>query len=246
MEYLRDVLCEKRTYTGNPDTHEHPFVQLLFPLEGSMEIRTEDHSIELDEKGIFLIPSWCMHTYYCRMSNEFLVVDIPKHFIEQTDTQLGMYFPMSESWKAIRYLLLEETLTNRTQSMAIHHIIRLIAEKIRTNSSLSSIEYIHNHFSESLNIEELASIENFHPVYYTQWFKRKVGKSPNAYIQEVRLKEAKKLLIETNLSITNIALQVGYNQLSSLSRLFYTYEGVSPKGYRSRIRDNKCRRGQSG
>lgn len=235
MQDLRNVICEKRTYSDIPDTHHHTFAQLLFPLEGSMEIKTKKDSRELDETGIFLIPSFCIHTYYARKTNEFLVVDIPKHFLELSDTHPGMYFSMTNSWKAIRYLLLEEILNNNSQSIAIQYIIRLIAEKIKITSSLPSIEYIHNHFSEPLNIEKLASIENFHPVYFTQWFKNNTGKSPIAYIQEVRLKEAKKLLIETDLSITNIALQVGYNQLSSLSRLFYKYEGLSPSLYRKQF-----------
>ncbi|MBY7144460.1 helix-turn-helix domain-containing protein [Virgibacillus sp. NKC19-3] len=234
MQDLRNVVCEKRTYSGVPNTHEHPFVQLLFPLEGSMEIQTKKFSKEIDEDVIVLIPSSCMHTYYAHKRNEILVVDIPGYFIDLPDIGSGIYLEMNESWKAIRFLLLEEILTNDSHSKMIYHIVRLIAEKIRSSSILPSIEYVHNHFSESLEIEKLASIENLHPVYYTQWFKKRTGKSPVAYIQEVRLKEAKKLLTETDLSITNISLQIGYNQLSSFSRLFYKYEGQSPRIYRYR------------
>src|SRR5699024_4836568 len=97
---------------------------------------------------------------------------------------------------------------------------------------LESIEYIHNNLFYPLEIEKLAAIENLHPVYYAQWFKKRTGLTPIAYIQKTRLKEAKKLLVETDLSITNISLLVGYNQPSSLSRLFYKYEGIYPRIYR--------------
>src|SRR5690625_2754950 len=126
MEPYRNVICERRTYTNHPDTHDHPFAQLLFPLEGSMEIKTEIQSMELDERGVFLIPGYCMHTYYSRITNEFLVIDIPDHFLEQTNApQQGMYFPMTEYWKAIRFLLLEETHTEQPQSATIHHLIQI-------------------------------------------------------------------------------------------------------------------------
>lgn len=232
MQYLQDVICEKKRYSGVPNTHEHNFVQMIFPLVGSMEIQTERYSKKVDEDFIFIIPNECMHTYNAHKRNEFLVVDIPAYFIDLPNLGAGVYFKMNEFWRSIRFLLLEELVSNNGNSKAIYHIVRLIGEKVKSNITLQSVEYIHNHFSTSIQIEKLASLENLHPVYYAQWFKKRMGKSPISYIQEIRLKEAKKLLVGTDLSITNISLQVGYNQLSSLSRLFYKYEGLSPRIYR--------------
>lgn len=229
---LQNIVCERKTYSYTPNTHEHSFVQVLFPLEGSMNIQTKEYSMEINDDIIFLIPSSCLHTYYAIERNEFLVIDIPKNFLNPFYLNTINYFKMDKSWKAIRYLLLDEISNYDYSSKSIYHIVSLIAKKIRSNPNLKSIEYIHDHLSEDLEIGKLASIENLHPVYYAQWFKKRMGQPPVTYIQEARLKEAKKLLIETNISVTNISLQVGYNQLSSLSRLFCKYEGVSPKIYR--------------
>lgn len=83
-------------------------------------------------------------------------------------------------------------------------------------------------------VERLASIEHFNVSYYCKWFYNQTGMTPNAYIQQIRLEKAKVLLETTELSLLEIALQVGYSHQSSLTRLFRKIEGSNPILYRKR------------
>ena len=60
--------------------------------------------------------------------------------------------------------------------------------------------------------------------------------SPVEYIQKLRIEQVKELLRDTDLSIMQIAYEVGYNHNSSLTRLFKLHENITPANYRINIR----------
>lgn len=57
------ILCEQRTYTDAMKTHDHKFVQLILPLQGVLNIKTDAKELELDEAHLFLLPPSCQHTF---------------------------------------------------------------------------------------------------------------------------------------------------------------------------------------
>ncbi|MFK0524049.1 helix-turn-helix domain-containing protein [Paenibacillus illinoisensis] len=63
-------------------------------------------------------------------------------------------------------------------------------------------------------------------------FKQMVGMPPNEYIQSIRLREARKLLRETDCSIEVVGTQSGYSDIHYFSRTFRKHEGISPREYR--------------
>ncbi|PWV97301.1 AraC-like DNA-binding protein [Paenibacillus cellulosilyticus] len=94
-----------------------------------------------------------------------------------------------------------------------------------------SLAYIEEHLSESISIEQLASIECMHPNYFTTIFKSVVGSSPVNYMNERRLELARTMLSETTLNVADIASRVGM-QNHYLSRMFKQQYGITPRRYR--------------
>ncbi|GAE28390.1 transcriptional regulator [Halalkalibacter wakoensis JCM 9140] len=234
---LSHVICEKRTYSKQYDTHDHAYGQLLFPLQGGMEIKLTERNIHLEEKYGFFLPPGCLHTFRATSRNEFLIVDLPKYVLtpEQQDE---MYFELTEQWTAIRFLLLEELQNTGASSTDLTYLGRYISKKLQKKVA-RSIQYIHEHFPSKLTIEQLSQMENYHPAYYSIWFKKQTGMSPATYIQHVRLDEAKRLLTETSSSITTISNEVGFDYPSSFTRAFIRYEGISPQMYRKTFQKDK-------
>ena len=68
--------------------------------------------------------------------------------------------------------------------------------------------------------------------YFSRIFKENTGVNFSVYLQTLRITKAKKLLIETDLNLSAIALEVGYLSSQNLLRLFKRYEGMSPSAYR--------------
>lgn len=230
---LTGVLCERRTYEKQYYTHSHPYAQLILPIEGTLHFRTQIHDLSLDNQHLFFLPPNFGHTFCAADRNEFLVLDIPLFVLPDIgSTDIEMYQVLDDRWKAIRFLLLNEGDNRPYRTSALESLIRFAASFLLEEGSPVSIQYIHEHYYEKITINQLAALEHFDPSYYCKWFYKKTGMTPNAYIQKIRLNKAKEYLRDTNLSILQIAQFVGYDQQSSLTRLFQKYIGASPKVYR--------------
>jgi AraC-like DNA-binding protein/mannose-6-phosphate isomerase-like protein (cupin superfamily) len=228
MKTVNNITCEKRSYTREFTSHQHEFGQFLFPLKGSLDIQTKWQEINLNSDYCFYIPPKLGHNYRSKDRNEFLILDIPTHYLPE-DTS-DMYIRLDKQWTSIRYLLLEEAKGQENISSLVN-LTRYVTNKLQI-SMPPSIEYIHKHYKEPIKLETLAKIEHYHPVYYSSWFKKKSGKSPKAYISELRLKEAKHLLLSTEWSMSEISEELRFENSSSFTRWFVNCEGISPQKYR--------------
>lgn len=98
--------------------------------------------------------------------------------------------------------------------------------------------FIRMNFSEDISIEEIAQKLHVHPSHLMRTFKKEKGMTISHYRNLTRMKEAKDLLTNSNLSIIEIAIIVGFNNQQYFSRVFKEEVGVSPKEYRQNKRDH--------
>ena len=94
------------------------------------------------------------------------------------------------------------------------------------------VNYISTNIYKPLSISELTEVLGISQPYLYNIFKQKTGKSPKDYITDYKLAEAKRLLLETNLSITEISNSIGFNNPLVFSRFFSSKENVSPRNFR--------------
>ena len=94
------------------------------------------------------------------------------------------------------------------------------------------LSYIHEHYWKELTVDSLAKHVNISRSECFRCFKHFTNKNPMEYIKEYRLANAAKLLMESNLSITEIAMACGFNSSSYFGKAFREAYGVSPKQYR--------------
>ena len=90
-------------------------------------------------------------------------------------------------------------------------------------------EYINAHLYQNLKLVELAAIAQMSPYHFLRLFKQSMGVTPHQYILQCRIKQAKYLLLHSQLSITDIAVRVGFCDQSHLTRCFKRVVGVTPK-----------------
>lgn len=93
-----------------------------------------------------------------------------------------------------------------------------------------AVFYIKEHVTEELSLDELASCCNLSTSQFKQKFRHVVGTSPRNYINQTKIKLAKELLL-SDISITAIAMQLGFNTSSYFSSVFKKYTMESPKDY---------------
>lgn len=87
-------------------------------------------------------------------------------------------------------------------------------------------------FQEDMTIEDLAERAGISAFYLMHLFKKETGTTIVAYKRELRIAYAKKLLVQTQTPISDIALRCGYSNPSYFSKMFIQSEGVSPAQYR--------------
>lgn len=94
------------------------------------------------------------------------------------------------------------------------------------------VKYIENNIYKNITINEITELLGVSQPYLYKIFTKKFNMSPKQYIIESKISYAKKLLKTTDMSVTQIANSVGYNDILTFSRFFSLRENLSPTEYR--------------
>lgn len=93
-------------------------------------------------------------------------------------------------------------------------------------------EYLDAHLEQDVTLEQLAACFHFSKYHISHLFKKTYGISPIRYHQTARINKAKELVLLADMTISDIACQMGYANASAFSRAFKALENVSPSFYR--------------
>lgn len=85
---------------------------------------------------------------------------------------------------------------------------------------------------EELTIDDMARSAMFSKFHFSRMFHQATGVSPGRFLSAMRLAEAKRLLLATSITVTDISHRVGYNSVGTFSTRFSSRVGVSPSTYR--------------
>ena len=97
-----------------------------------------------------------------------------------------------------------------------------------------AIAYIQDRLAENISLEAMAEEVNISRFYFCRLFKQSTGITPYQYLIKCRIERSKILLRERKLSITDIALEVGFSNQSHFTKHFKRLIGITPKIYRDR------------
>ncbi|HVG34288.1 MAG TPA: AraC family transcriptional regulator [Pyrinomonadaceae bacterium] len=97
-----------------------------------------------------------------------------------------------------------------------------------------ALTYIEAHYAEPLSLSDVAASASYSRCHFSKIFKEQLGICFVSYLSHVRIRHAKELLARTNMSVTNISLEVGFNDLSHFERVFRAIQHQSPSTFRFR------------
>lgn len=127
-------------------------------------------------------------------------------------------------------IIFQELLLNIWKSLTLEN------KELTDQGVESSRLYIEQCYANEITREQLAAIAGLHPDYYSKVFKKKYGKSPNEYLNYVRINHAKQSLLKSNDSLRTIAQEVGFKDEFYFSRKFKSGTGMSPSFYINKIK----------
>lgn len=108
---------------------------------------------------------------------------------------------------------------------------RLKSQNDETDIAIRTLRYVEEHYSQG-SLTELSELLHYDFSWLSREIKRQTGKTYTELVQEKRLSQAAFLLKNTDLSVCDISLKVGYENISYFHRIFLKKYDVSPKHYR--------------
>lgn len=98
------------------------------------------------------------------------------------------------------------------------------------------LDYIHAHYTEQMNIDELATIALQSRFHFIRSFKSMMGVTPYQYVLQLRVEQAKVQLQRTDDTVTGISYRLGFSSTSQFYRTFLRAVGMTPEKYRAETR----------
>ena len=100
-------------------------------------------------------------------------------------------------------------------------------------------QYVSQHYSEPVRLEEIASVAGMTPSAFSRFFRQQTGRTVKDYLIDVRLGHAARMLVDTQSDISEICYDCGFNNLSNFNRLFKARRGYAPREFRSIFKKNR-------
>ncbi len=111
-------------------------------------------------------------------------------------------------------------------------IMRTIGNPSSSGVMDDIIHYIEHNYMDNIKLENIAPLFGYNSSYLGKIFNKKVGMGFNMFVDQVRINHSKKLLIETDLKVYEIAEKVGYRNVDYFHTKFKKYVNQSPAEYR--------------
>jgi AraC family transcriptional regulator len=118
---------------------------------------------------------------------------------------------------------------------ACKRVIKQYTEGLSQGKLQQVLDYVDSYLDQNLSLTELAALVHTSPYHFARLFKQSTGVPPHQYLNNCRIKKAKQLLAQQDLSILEIAQQVGFQSQSHFTTLFRRSLGVTPTAYRNSL-----------
>lgn len=149
--------------------------------------------------------------------------------------------PVTEGTSLYHYASLVQELINENKIDLLEHVAEQIGTYCKTSEYytcfseflLTVRQYVYEHISEKITIEQLSALFHYHPNYFIDVFKRETGCTPYQYILKIRMQQALVLLRRNN-NLTVAAQRIGYADAGSFTRAFVRFYGITPGVYQER------------
>ena len=124
--------------------------------------------------------------------------------------------------------------------ICMYRIVSLPLQKINYSGGdiLKILQYIDEHYTEKITLNDICEYLDISVSHLTRLFKTSTGYTLVEYINNLRIREAGKLLVSTKEAISQIALDTGFESFSYFGKLFSKYYNLSPMKYRRKHRKN--------
>ncbi len=240
MNNFHNTSIQLRQYRAENAAHSHEFYQWVLPIQGSLELEISKKAGYVTHNHAAFIHPGETHCFASLSENEFLVLDAGIDHRWMSSIDIPPFWNLTPALQ--NYLQFAKTyLAQQTNQGVNEALVRDFLLKLLAQHFLSPFDkkiqraknWIDIHFSEPMNIKEVAHVSCLSNSQLQRRFRRALGQSVGEYWRSVRLQQAKLLLKAGIGSIEQIALRVGYESVAAFSRSFSQTYGAPPSKWQN-------------
>ena len=245
-------------YGSYVKSHFHNEYEFYYLLEGTGLFFIKDRGYPIVSGCLALIDGEEMHRVYSKSNKNYkrFILFVKKTYLVKNFPELAQNLDKSSciSLTTKQQVQTEEQIERilyecNNPALMQHELIELLTEQFLINmyrlvnsplqkvnygggDILKILQYIDEHYTEKITLNDICKHLNISVSYLTRLFKSSTGYTLVEYINNLRIREAAKLLLTTKLPISQIALEVGFESFSYFGKLFVKYYNMSPLKYR--------------
>ena len=240
-------------YSVNNEGVKHvkvlPYLSIVQSVEGSYDISLGGgEALQTGDGGFFIAPSNVQQTIVHhvnkksgKMSARWIFIDVEVNKTVPLDLLYQFPVVVNDNLKSELNALFERIFEtddiwqNYGDCYALFgHLLKIaIPIPYKTHRGVqSTVTYINENYSHEITIKALANIAKMSESNFYAAFKKQMGLSPIAYLNNYRLSIAADMLTDTSDTVSEISYSVGFNDPLYFSKLFKKTYGITPKEYR--------------
>ncbi|MCD2348840.1 AraC family transcriptional regulator [Clostridium guangxiense] len=239
-------------WNGKYRTDEHCLIQYTLSGEGELEFNNTTYKLKQGDAFIVEIPgSHCYRLPEHSNSWELLYIQFSKEalpFWNQLIALTGPVFSIknNSSIEKLMWNIYEMSVNNDFQDVyqcskyAYELIMNLISHfhkeqeyKVLPSSIEVCKQFINHHYNTQIGLDDMAKVAQISKFHLTRKFEKELGITPNNYLIKIRLENSVKLLTsQNNLTLEDIAKNVGFSCANYYGKVFKKKFGVSPDEFR--------------
>lgn len=255
IDHIKIARGKRGDFSPMQSDHYHNFYEIFYLLSGHSHFLLKDRVYQL-EKGdlVFIAPGELHHSVYQEDCEICMIYFNPEH-------QLISNLPAPRSFMGSIPVLYQDDFHNLLKRMLAEHarideysdgflsvylqeiLLMLMRHSIMAEEDpelmntkdadiLRATKYIYKNYKQPLTLDQVSAVASLSPTYFSKKFKQLTGMGFKEYLNFVRLKHAQAALLTTTNSITDIALEYGFNDSNYFKDLFKKVYGKSPREFR--------------
>ena len=250
-----EITTERKELLHDITPHTHDCYEIEFILEGKATHIINGYSYEISTGDIYLVSPSDFHSIHTVKGLQLINIKFTEQFVSPNllyalishSTNLIGKFTENDffSISAILQCLVDQqdkmgnfqqTFSKNLCECILIHLLQSLDTRHTISKSNKTIYsaalFINRNFKNVISLETLALETGYSKNYFSKLFNDAFGMGINEYITQVRLSHAKKMLISTKESVTNVGYTSGFPSFTTFSREFKKKFGMTPSEYR--------------
>lgn len=246
------------------EKHWHRSIEIFAVFEGSISFYINEEQYVLKAGEFILLNSNEIHSVHALVPNKTLVLQIPLKLFEDYYVENQMivfnHNPKNHDKKIMEYIqeIYVAYMEKKTGYewkvksdffMLVYVLVtkyrqqEVSMEQLRHHKKLDQLSmitsYIREHYDKELSLEKVAQVFGYSPSYLSRMFQKYAKTNYKTYLQSVRIQYAFQEFVNTNHTVSEIAMNHGFPNSKAFSKEFKRMYGVLPSEYRKEKKDKK-------